>query len=119
MTVYALMPENCIFPDPAEADEDGLLAVGGDLSRKRLIAAYASGIFPWYSQGAPILWWSPDPRMILELDKLHVPRSLEKVLRRGTFQFTLDQAFPEVIHGCARPIFINAIVFSTASPMRQ
>lgn len=101
MPVYALRPDSCAFPNPAEAEEDGLLAVGGDLSPKRLLTAYASGIFPWYGKGCPILWWSPDPRCILKMSALHVPRSLEKILRKGTFRFTLDKAFAEVIRSCA------------------
>jgi len=101
MTIYRLF-EQPLFPDPSEADPDGLLAVGGDLSPQRLVAAYASGIFPWYSAGSPILWWSPDPRLVLEPQALHVPKSLRRVLNSGRFRFTLDQAFAEVICSCAR-----------------
>jgi leucyl/phenylalanyl-tRNA--protein transferase len=101
MTVFAL-PAQPLFPDPAHADEDGLLAVGGDLSPQRLLMAYAQGIFPWYSENSPILWWSPDPRLVLEPRRIHVPARLERVLRQGRFSFTLDTAFEAVIGGCAR-----------------
>lgn len=83
------------------ADDDGLLAVGGDLRPERLLLAYSLGIFPWYSEGLPILWHSPDPRMVLPVDELRVPRSLGKTMRRGTFVVKLDTAFPEVIARCA------------------
>lgn len=88
------------FPDPNLA-EDGLLAVGGDLRPERLLLAYASGIFPWYEEGQPILWHSPDPRMVLEAEKLHVPASLRKAIKREPYRLTLDTAFREVIEGCA------------------
>ena len=100
MTVFALNAQP-VFPDPAHADEDGLLAVGGDLSPQRLLMAYGQGIFPWYSENAPILWWSPDPRLILEPSRIHVPRRLERILRQGRFTFTLDTAFERVIGLCA------------------
>lgn len=101
MTIYRLFEEP-LFPDPEEADPDGLLAIGGDLSCERLVAAYASGIFPWYSDGSPILWWSPDPRLVLEPGSLHVPASLRRVLNSGRFRFSLDQDFGAVIRACAR-----------------
>lgn len=101
MTIYRLFEEP-LFPDPGEADPDGLLAVGGDLSPERLVAAYASGIFPWYSHGSPILWWSPDPRLVLEPWALHVPASLRRVINSGRFKLTLDQDFGAVIRACAR-----------------
>ena len=93
------------FPpvERALSDPDGLLAVGGDLSPRRLLRAYADGIFPWYSEGQPILWWSPDPRMVLFPDRVRVRRSLRKVLRKQVFEVALDQAFPEVMEGCAEP----------------
>jgi len=89
------------FPDPRDAEPDGLLAVGGDLSPDRLVAAYAAGIFPWYGPGSPILWWSPDPRLVLQPERLHVPRSLARTLKRGRYRLTADTAFPEVIRACA------------------
>jgi leucyl/phenylalanyl-tRNA--protein transferase len=98
--IYRL-PREPVFPDPARAEPDGLLAVGGDLSPERLLTAYAQGIFPWYSDPNPILWWSPDPRLVLEPAALHVPRSLRKAIRAGRFRVTADQAFARVIARCA------------------
>jgi leucyl/phenylalanyl-tRNA--protein transferase len=89
------------FPHPEESDPSGLLAVGGDLSPDRLLLAYASGIFPWYSDDQPILWHSPDPRAVLRPADLHVPKSLVKTLRRARFEVRLDTAFDAVISGCA------------------
>lgn len=100
MTIYRLF-DDPVFPDPVEADPDGLLAIGGDLSPQRLVAAYAHGIFPWYSKGSPILWWSPDPRLVLFPQNLHVPASLKRTLNSGCFRFSLDQAFGQVIRACA------------------
>src|SRR4029453_15201357 len=79
----------------------GMLAVGGDLSPARLLAGYRRGIFPWYSEGQPILWHSPNPRFVLLPGALHVPRSLEKVLRRRTYDIRADTAFSEVLSACA------------------
>ncbi len=87
------------FPDPRRADAEGLVAIGGDLSVPRLLLAYRSGIFPWTV--APLTWWSPDPRGIFELDRFHASRSLQRVLRHGVFRITRDQAFREVMEGCA------------------
>ncbi len=89
------------FPDPRQADDEGLVAVGGDLAPWRLMAAYGRGIFPWYNGGVPPLWWSPDPRTVLEPRDLHISRSLRRVLRRKVFQVTRDRAFSEVIGACA------------------
>ena len=104
---YLLAPNDPsgAFPDPAEAmrDPDGLLAVGGDLSTRRLINAYRHGIFPWYGEGDPILWWSPDPRTVLRPDRLHRARSLRKLLRQRPFGVTMDRDFPAVIRACAGP----------------
>ena len=96
-------PENIDFPHPdyALTEPDGLLAVGGDLSPARIINAYVHGIFPWYSNGQPVLWWSPNPRAVLFPEKLHVSRSLKKLIRQGKFTTTLDTAFEQVIHACA------------------
>lgn len=93
------------FPDVALAlrDPDGLLAVGGDLSIDRLLAAYRRGIFPWYSGDQPVLWWSPDPRSVLFPDKLHVSRSLRKTLRKQEYKITFDTAFADVIRACSQP----------------
>ena len=91
------------FPpvDEALREPNGLLAAGGDLSPERLVAAYAEGIFPWFGEDDPILWWSPDPRMVLHVNEVHVSRSLGKVIRAGRFQFTMDRAFKDVLRGCA------------------
>ncbi len=89
------------FPDPGTADEDGLVAVGGDLEPGTLLAAYRAGIFPW-SDG-PITWWSPDPRAIIPLEGRHVSRSLARTIRRGLYRVTFDAAFRGVIEGCAAP----------------
>jgi len=93
------------FPPLTKAmtDPDGLLAAGGCLSTKRLLKAYRSGIFPWYSPGEPILWWSPNPRLILFPEQLKVSRSLRKTLRQNTLTFTVDSAFDQVIAACAKP----------------
>ncbi len=93
------------FPPVTSAltEPDGLLAVGGCLSTKRIISAYTQGIFPWYSEGEPILWWSPNPRLVLFPDNLHISKSLKKTLRKQTFQISFDHAFAEVINACAAP----------------
>jgi leucyl/phenylalanyl-tRNA--protein transferase len=91
-----------IFPDPNLADNEGLVAVGADLSRERLLAAYDQGIFPWPAEGLPLLWWSPDPRAIIDSEHLHVSRSMRRVLSSGRFQVTLDQAFEQVMIECGR-----------------
>ncbi len=101
MPVFRL-PEEHLFPDPELAREDGLLAVGGDLEPRRLLLAYSMGIFPWYSEGLPILWHSPDPRFVLFLDELKVSRSLRKVIARRGFELKMDTAFEAVMDGCAR-----------------
>ncbi|HCS89477.1 MAG: leucyl/phenylalanyl-tRNA--protein transferase [Thiohalocapsa sp. PB-PSB1] len=93
------------FPPVSEAltEPDGLLAIGGDLSVKRLIHAYRHGIFPWYGENDPILWWSPDPRTILVPDEIRISRSLRKFLRKSPFEVTMDRDFRSVIHACAMP----------------
>jgi leucyl/phenylalanyl-tRNA--protein transferase len=100
MPFYQLI-EAPVFPPVELAEPNGLLALGGDLSPERLLLAYSSGIFPWYNEGEPILWWSPDPRCIFEPQALHISRSLGKLLRRGVFQVTFDRAFREVMLACA------------------
>ena len=84
-------------------DPDGLLALGGNLSTERLLDAYQQGIFPWYSDDQPVMWWSPDPRTVLFPEKLHISHSLQKTLNRNTYKVTLDTAFREVIEACAEP----------------
>jgi len=96
------LSENKIwFPAPERADEDGLLAIGGDLSAQRLLLAYRNGIFPWYSEDDPILWYAPNERFVLFPDKLKLSASMLKVLQSGRFRITYDQAFTEVINACA------------------
>jgi leucyl/phenylalanyl-tRNA--protein transferase len=89
------------FLDPERAGPEGLVAVGGDLAPRRLLEAYCRGIFPYYDDQTPILWWSPDPRAVLELDALHVSRRLARTVRAGRFTASVDRAFGEVIRGCA------------------
>ncbi len=89
------------FPDPRSAGRTGMLAVGGDLDPGRLLAAYRQGIFPWFSDDEPILWWSLDPRCVLPVSRLHVPRSLAKIIRRGDYTITMDRAFDRVIAACS------------------
>ncbi|HEY6080031.1 MAG TPA: leucyl/phenylalanyl-tRNA--protein transferase, partial [Polyangiaceae bacterium] len=88
------------FPDPRESDDEGLLAVGGDLSPARLLFAYESGVFPWYSAGVPPLWWSPNPRALMDRERLHVSRKLRRTLRSGRFEVSFDRAFGAVIEAC-------------------
>jgi leucyl/phenylalanyl-tRNA--protein transferase len=95
------LDDRLVFPPPHLADDSGLLAVGGDLTPERLLLAYSQGIFPWFQRGQPILWHSPDPRMVLLADRLRVPRSLAKAARKTPFRLTLDTAFRRVIDGCA------------------
>lgn len=98
-----MLNDNADFPPAERAGPKGLLAVGGDLSPMRLLRAYGRGIFPWYSAGEPILWWSPDPRFVLFPAEAHMPRSLKKIWHKKIFQLTFDSAFSEVVDGCARP----------------
>ncbi len=100
MSVFQLS-EELIFPNPDWADENGLLAVGGDLSPERLLKAYSLGIFPWYGENEPILWWSPDPRCVLFPEQVHVSRRLMRVLRQERFQLTSNRAFDQVVAACA------------------
>lgn len=100
MPIFQLTKE-LIFPHPRLAEVDGLLAFGGDLTPERLILAYRSGIFPWYSEEDPLLWWSPDPRFILLPQKVKVSRSMKKVLWKKTFKLTFDTSFRRVMALCA------------------
>ncbi len=104
------------FPttDRALDEPDGLLAIGGDLSPERLLHAYARGIFPWYSDGQPILWWTPDPRSVMEPDAIHIPRSLAKTVRNGGFKRTFDRCFERVVNACAAPRAPQAGTWITA-----
>ncbi len=89
------------FPSPALAEEDGLLAIEGDLGPERLLLGYSNGIFPWYSEGDPILWWSPDPRFVLYPQKLRVSKTMQQTLRRNVFDFRFDTEFEKVMRNCA------------------
>lgn len=113
-----LSPDHRIdsFPSPTEAltEPNGLLAAGGDLTPERLLAAYRQGIFPWYQDGQPILWWSPDPRAVLWRDGLKVSRSLRRSLRNRGFEFRVDTAFDEVVAACAEPRRYGAGTWITA-----
>jgi leucyl/phenylalanyl-tRNA--protein transferase len=100
MPVFQLARKK-VFPPPELAERDGLLAVGGDLSRDRLLLAYSMGIFPWYSEDSPILWWSTDPRLVLFPGEVKVSRSLRQTIRKRTYEVTFDTAFSEVIRNCA------------------
>ena len=100
MTVF-LLNNSLVFPDPRCAESDGLVAVGGDLSIERLILAYQNGIFPWYSEGNPIMWFSPDPRLILFPDELRISKSLRKVINSDDFEIRFDTCFEDVIMNCA------------------
>lgn len=100
MLVYPLGPD-LAFPSPERARRDGLLAVGGDLSPERILLAYSMGIFPWYSEDSPILWWSPDPRMVLFPDEFVCSKRLGRTIRQGRFEVRFDTAFHEVIRRCS------------------
>jgi leucyl/phenylalanyl-tRNA--protein transferase len=100
MPVYQI-PNELIFPDPELAEEDGLLGVGGDLSPERLLLAYTNGIFPWFSKGEPIMWWSPDPRCVLRPEKLKISTSLRQALKKGNYEVRFDTCFDEVVRQCS------------------
>lgn len=100
MTVY-LLDDTLAFPNPANAEDSGLLAIGGDLSTERLLLAYAHGIFPWYSEGDPIMWFSPDPRLAIFLDDLYVSTKLKKIIKSEVFEVRFDTSFRDVITKCS------------------
>ena len=97
-----LLSDTIEFPPPHLASEDGLLAVGGDLSQKRLLLAYRMGIFPWFSNNEPILWWSPDPRLVLYPHEIKISKTLKKIIKKDVFRVTMDLAFNEVINHCSQ-----------------
>jgi leucyl/phenylalanyl-tRNA--protein transferase len=101
MPIFRLV-DNIVFPPIQLTSESGILAIGGDLTPGRLLEAYRQGIFPWYSEGDPIVWWSPDPRFVLFLDELKISRSMKKVLRQGVFKITYDHNFREVVELCQK-----------------
>jgi leucyl/phenylalanyl-tRNA--protein transferase len=90
------------FPDPAASDDEGLLAIGGDLTPERLLFAYEHGVFPWYDDGLPPMWWCPNPRAVMDAEHLHVSRSLRRVMRSGRFTVSFDRAFRDVMLECGR-----------------
>ena len=96
------LTKNLVFPPVSNANEDGFLAIGGDLSPERLVLAYKSGIFPWFEEGDPILWWSPNPRMVLFFEDLVVSKSMRNILNRDTFKVTFNQDFRGVISNCQK-----------------
>ena len=97
-----LLSDKIAFPPPHLARRDGLLAVGGDLSEKRLLLAYSMGIFPWFSDEDPVMWWSPDPRLVLYSGEIRVSKSLKRIIKKGLFHVTMDMAFDQVIATCAQ-----------------
>jgi leucyl/phenylalanyl-tRNA--protein transferase len=101
MTIF-LLSEKIAFPPSYLAEKEGLLAIGGDLCEKRLLLAYQMGIFPWYSENEPIMWWAPDPRLVLYPSEIIISRSLKKIIRKKVFQITIDTAFERVIRSCAK-----------------
>lgn len=103
MRLVQLSRHSIAFPSPEGAlrEPNGLLALGGDLSPARLLMAYQRGIFPWFSRGDPILWWSPDPRAVLWLESLHISRSMKRFHKRSPYRVTMNYAFGQVIEGCA------------------
>lgn len=96
------LSEELFFPPVSQANSEGILAVGGDLSPERLLLAYQSGIFPWFEEDQPILWWSPNPRMVLFLDELVVSKSMRNILNRNIFKVSFNQNFREVISNCQK-----------------
>jgi leucyl/phenylalanyl-tRNA---protein transferase len=96
------LSKDLFFPPVSEADEEGILAIGGDLSPERLKLAYKSGIFPWFNEGDPIIWWTPDPRMVLFLDQIIVSKSMRNILNRKQFKVTFNENFRDVISNCQR-----------------
>ncbi len=95
-----LLNNQLIFPPVEMTTEEGIIAIGGDLGIERLLLAYQSGIFPWYSEGEPIVWWSPDPRFVLFPEKLRVTKSMQSVINNGSFRFTINRAFTSVLQNC-------------------
>src|SRR4051812_13435271 len=98
---FWMLDSDIWFPSPERSMDDGLLAIGGDLSPERLLLAYRSGIFPWYNEGDPIIWWSPDPRFVLYPENLKISHSTRQILKRGTFEYRSNTAFEAVMRGCA------------------
>lgn len=97
-----ILSKELFFPPVTDANADGIIAIGGDLSPERLILAYKSGIFPWFEEGEPIIWWSPNPRMVLFLDEFVVSKSMRNILNRNSFKVTFNQKFRQVISNCQK-----------------
>lgn len=102
MHIFPLSKYNLIFPDPVTASDEGLLAYGGDLSVNRVMQAYAKGIFPWFNEDDPILWWSPNPRFVLYIDELHISKSLKKIIKKEIYEIRFNTNFKKVIQECAK-----------------
>lgn len=115
----AWLPREHLFPDPREADENGIVAVGGDLNPRRVLAAYACGIFPWPHEGMPLLWFSPEPRYVLALEELKIWRSLRQALHKRRFTITLDTAFARVMASCGKMVRNGEKGTWITPPLRQ
>lgn len=102
MNIYPLDKKSYIFPNPIYADDKGLLAYGGDLNPNRIMTAYLNGIFPWYNESDPILWWSPNPRSVLNLDEFKISKSLRKTIKKDIFEIRFDTNFKKVMHECKK-----------------
>ena len=102
MPVFMLDKEELFFPPPRLAEENGMLAIGGDLSAERLLMAYRSGIFPWFNPDEPVIWWTPDPRFVLFPEKIKISKSMRRIIRKNIFTFTFDQCFEEIIRACGQ-----------------
>ncbi|MBR5419654.1 MAG: leucyl/phenylalanyl-tRNA--protein transferase [Lachnospiraceae bacterium] len=100
MPLFRLPEKGILFPDPALAEEDGLLAIGGDLCPERLVLAYSHGIFPWYSEGEPIMWWCPHERYIIRPERIHISHSLSKYMRKHDIRLVINRDFPDTMHRC-------------------
>lgn len=100
MNIYPLDKNSYIFPNPLYAEDKGLLAYGGDLTATRIMTAYLNGIFPWYNESDPILWWSPNPRLVLDLDDLKVSKSLKKVINKDIYEIKFDENFTQTMIEC-------------------
>ncbi len=101
MNIFPLSPYSLTFPDPMAAEDEGIVVYGGDLSVNRVMKAYCSGIFPWYKQGDPILWWSPNPRFVLYLESFNLPKSLKKIIEKNIFEIKFDHNFVDVVNNCS------------------
>lgn len=100
-SIMIWLTEELYFPDPLQTEPHGIVAAGGDLKPERLLMAYHNGIFPWYDDDQPILWWSPDPRMVLFPKDLYISKSMRKLISKNVFKVTFNQSFRSVIQGCA------------------